>query len=183
MESVPQEISRVVRTSAGLCAVWQPEAFKSMEDDFELWEDWATENHEIEKSISRGIFVPLNVGGDGVFQVTVRVGSPELDLTESERRYRLVESEPYLFTSLGSFAVGGIEDICDVDRVAENRFPLAEGRYSVVVNLIDWKADPNSIGSDGRPLPSALPDFLVLVRPEVSSAGNFRTKVETFVRN
>jgi hypothetical protein len=174
-------VTRVVRTSAGLCSMWQPDSFRPLEDDFELWEDWATEDCEIEKSISRGTFVPLNVGGDGVFKVTVRVGGSELDLAEPERRYRLVESEPYLFISSGSFSVGGIEDICDVDRAAENTCELAAGRYSVVVNLLDWKA--GSVGSDGRPLPSALPDFLVLVRPEGPAMSEYRTAVDTFARS
>ena len=47
-------VTRVVRTSAGLCAMWQPESFRSLEDDFELWEDWATEDREIESRSAEG---------------------------------------------------------------------------------------------------------------------------------
>lgn len=78
--------------------------------------------------------------------------------------------------------MGGIEDICDVDHAAENTFELAAGRYLVLVNLLDWKADPDSVGSDGRPLPSGLPDFLVLIRPEEPATSEYRTAVETFER-
>jgi hypothetical protein len=37
-----REISCVVRTNAGMCAIWQPESFDF--EEFEDWEDWATEN-------------------------------------------------------------------------------------------------------------------------------------------
>jgi hypothetical protein len=83
-----------------------------------------------------------------------------------------------------SAGIKGIEDICDVDHAAENTFELAAGRYSILVSLLDWKADPDSVGSDGRPLPTGLPDFLVLVlvRPEAPVMSECRTAVETFAR-
>jgi hypothetical protein len=169
------EISRTVRTNAGMCGLWQPESFEF--DDFEDWEDWATEDENIAASVVSGHFVPINVGGDGVFQIVVRWG-PDTGLGSTEQQYLLVASDPYLLVSEGRFALGGLEDVGDAELVSSNSAPLAAGRYSVTVNLIDWKADPASVDSSGKPTKNALPDFVVVIGP--ASNVSFRTKVQTF---
>lgn len=172
-----REISRVVRTNAGMCALWQPESFNF--EEFEDWEDWATENWNIAGSIASGLVVPVNVGGDGVFQVAVR-WDDSAGLTEAEQRCLLVSSDPYLLISVGWFVLGGLEDVGDAEFASANRAPLAEGRYSVTVHLIDWKVDPTSVDAFGNPAENALPDFVVVIG--AAAVGPFRTKVQTFDR-
>jgi hypothetical protein len=89
-----REISRVVRTNAGMCAVCQSDSFHFQE--FEGWEDWATENASLAASVREGVFVPVNVGGDGVFHVVVRWGDGA-ERAEAERRYVPASSDPYAF--------------------------------------------------------------------------------------
>ena len=169
------EILRVVRTSAGMCALWQPEAFDFVQ--FEDWENWATEDRNIVESISSGLIVPINVGGDGVFQISVRWGRGA-GLTAPERLCLLGSSEPYLLVSDGWFALGGLEDVGDAEFASANKNALAVGRYSVTVHLIDWEMDPASVDSSGRPTENALPDFVVVIGTAIDGA--FRTRVRTF---
>ncbi|MEV0971032.1 hypothetical protein [Microtetraspora glauca] len=172
-----REISRLVRTNAGMCALWRPESFEF--EEFEEWEDWATDNRNLVDSMISGDFVPINVGGDGVFQVSVRWGE-NVRLAEDEHRCLLVSSDPYLLLSEGWFVVGGLEDVGDVAFSSANRVYLPRGRYAVRVHLIDWKIDPASVDAGGQPTQAALPDFVILIASE--SGGPYRTKVQTFER-
>lgn len=69
-------------------------------------------------------------------------------------------------TSPGVVYLGGLEESGDLPGRETNRIELPTGRYSVVVHLVDWKADPGSVGEDGRPREGALPDFVVEVHVE-----------------
>jgi hypothetical protein len=171
------EVARVVRTNAGMCAVWQPEAFHF--DEFVEWEDWATENQRLLESITEGTFIPVNVGGDGVFGVVVRWNASAA-LTAREEEYLVVSSEPYLFECRGSFAMGGLEEVGNDSLASSSPIPLASGRYAVTVFLIDWKADSRSVDALGKPTDTALPDLVVLFNKEAT--GPFRTRLETFDR-
>jgi hypothetical protein len=168
-------VSRVVRTNAGMCGIWRPESFDF--DDFEDWEDWATEDRNIAASVASGLFVPINVGGDGVFQIAVRWGQ-DTGLTASERQCLLAASDPYLLVSDGRLVLGGLEDVGDVQLAESNGILVDPGRYAVTVNLIDWKADPPSVDASGKPTENALPDFVVII--ESASDGPYRTAVKTF---
>jgi hypothetical protein len=169
------DISRIVRTNAGICALWRPESFDF--EEFEDWEDWATEDRNLIASAASGLFVPINVGGDGVFQIVVRWGR-DAGLTALEQRCLLVVSEPYLVVSQGRLVLGGLEDVGDAEFASSNSIEIAAGRYAVSVNLIDWKADPASVDASGKPTENALPDFVVVV--ESASGGPYRTAVKTF---
>jgi hypothetical protein len=170
----------VLKTDVGMCGLWRPEAFVFRDADD--WEDWAAENSRIEESIRAGAFVPLNVGGDGAFQVCLRYGTTSPTLTDEERQYVIVASQPYLLLSNGAIVMGGIEDVGEKGIPEGRRIALAPGRYSVVVHLIDWKAAPNAIGPDGRPSASALPDFVVLAAEESTGSARYRQSVDTFER-
>ncbi|MFD0070923.1 hypothetical protein ACFVIY_00520 [Streptomyces sp. NPDC127166] len=50
----------------------------------------------------------------------------------------------------------------------------------MVVHLIDWQAEAGSQDEEGRPVPGALPDFVVLINPVQPGQGAFRTAVHTF---
>jgi hypothetical protein len=158
-----------------MCALWQPESFWFAE--FEDWEDWATEDPNLIDAITRGVFVPVNIGADGAYQIDVR-WTEDASLTGRERNCLVVSSEPYLLISQGWFALGGLEDVGDAEATAASRMPLPAGRYDVTVHLIDWKLEPDSVGPDGRPSASALSDFVVLVAP--AGDGPHRTELLSF---
>jgi hypothetical protein len=173
-----ESVSDVARTDAGMCALWRRQAFLSFVE-FEDWEDWATETSNIEQSIESGDLVPLNVGGDGAFQVCVRFG-PAPTLTPEEELLSIGASEPYLLVSDGLIVMGGLEEVGADGIPAHRLIDLEPGRYSAVVHLIDWKAAPGATGPDGRPSPDALPDFVVLLSSERNRARAYRRSVMTF---
>lgn len=49
------------------------------------------------------------------------------------------------------------------------------GRYAVRVTLVAWDDEPGARDSDGNPVPTALPDFVVQIRSET-----YRTEAATF---
>jgi hypothetical protein len=168
--------SYVASTDAGMCGLWRPEHFADV-SSVGAWEDSVSDPAALEGHIRVGAFVPLNVGGDGAFQVTVRAG----ERTAREERYTLVSSEPYLLVSSGLLAVGGLEQVGTYGGGAEE-IPFPSGRYVARVHLLDWKSEPGSMADDGTPTESALPDFVVEIHPEAKQASAYRTSVETFER-
>ncbi|MGW7380052.1 hypothetical protein [Streptomyces sp. NPDC054794] len=181
MNSTPRQISRTVRTDAGLCALWQTEYFTETGDPDD-WDDWASDDELLVQAISAGALVPIGVGADGVFEVLIRWNLSGPGLTQRERRCLLISSESYFLASRGVVYVGGLEEAGDLPGRDANRIELPEGRHVAVVHLIDWKAEPESVGKDGRPLADALPDFVVEIRPEGESGKTYRTKSATFDR-
>jgi len=181
MNATARQISRTVRTDAGLCALWQTEYF-SETDDPDDWDDWASDDGLLVGAISAGALVPIGVGSDGVFEVLIRWNFSGSGLTERERPHVLVSSDPYLIVSRGAVYLGGLEEAGDLPGRDANRIDLPDGRYSAVVHLIDWKAEPDSIGGDGRPREGALPDFVVEISPDEEGRKVYRTKSATFDR-
>jgi hypothetical protein len=170
-----------VGTSAGLCGLWQPEAFSQV-TDLDTWEDEVAEDSALVRQIRAGGFVPINVGGSGAFQVALRGRSAETTLSDRQTRYRLVSSEPYLLVSHGDLELGGLESVGSYSGAPKVHIPLAEGSYSVVVHLLDWKAEPGSTDADGKPAADALPDFVVEISYALPAGSAYRSKVETFER-
>lgn len=176
------EFAGVMATDAGLGALWAPDSFASIVD-YDTWESELLEDEDIARHISDGALVPVNIGGDGAFQVVTRVGesSTHAELTDRERTYVVVASEPYLLITTGNAVVSGIEHVA-----AESndglRVPLPAGRWSVTISLIDWEAEPGQVDDGGQPAPTALPDFAILINPEGQADREYRTKVETFER-
>ncbi len=175
------EAAATVATDAGMLVLWDPKRFEAVVD-YDTWEAELLEDEDVVLHIQAGALVPLNVGGDGAFGVVVRSGTADAParLTERETAHQLVASQPYLFVSRGRALVGGIEDISadGADDVIE--CPVPEGRHAVIVHLIDWQAEPGSQDEDGRPVPGALPDFVVLINPARPSQDAYRTDVQTF---
>ncbi|MFF5974027.1 hypothetical protein ACFY7C_21115 [Streptomyces sp. NPDC012769] len=164
-----------------MLVLWDPQSFEDVVD-YDTWEEELLEDEDIVRHIQAGSLVALNVGGDGAFAVLVRSGTVAAPaaLTEREAAHQLVASRPYLFVSRGRALVGGIEHVSpDVSEgVIEHRMP--DGRYAVVVHLIDWQAEAGSQDTAGRPVPGALPDFVVLINPAQPGQRAFRTAVNTF---
>ncbi|GAA0285008.1 hypothetical protein ACKI1I_00310 [Streptomyces turgidiscabies] len=161
--------------------MWQTEYFTENGEPDD-WDDWASDDELLVQAISAGALLPIGVGADGVFEVLIRWNFSGSGLTERERRYILVSSESYLLTSPGVLYIGGLEEAGDLPGRDANRIDLPGGRYSATVHLIDWKAETESVGKDGRPLEGALPDFVVEIRAEEGGGKVYRIKSATFDR-
>jgi hypothetical protein len=168
------EVAQVVTTDAGMAALWQPEHFAQV-TGLSVWEREVAEPAALRGHIAAGALVPLNVGGDGTFQIVVRRGG---GLTDRERRYVLVSSPPYQLVSRGAVALGGLQDVGGPGF----EVPLDAGRYPVVVHLVDWGAEPGARNPDGTPAAHALADFVVEVQEPAGAEPAFRTSEETFER-
>lgn len=174
-------VSRAVATDAGLFGIWRTSAFAHV-SELDQWEDEVADDSALSRQIADGAFVPINIGGDGAFQVAVRgVDSPG-HLSERERNYLIASSEPYLLMSDGELELGGIEGVGNYTGVETVEISLDSGRYAAVVHLLDWQAEPGSRGSDGKPSPNSLPDFIVEIYVDTREHLEYRVEIETFER-
>jgi hypothetical protein len=159
-----------------MCGLWQPEGFADVLGIGD-WEDRVADSEALGRRITDGLFVPLNVGGDGGWQVDLRSDG----LSSRKERHLLVSSDPYLLVSEGVVELGGLEQVGRYSGGAV-RIPLRPGRYRVCVNLIEWDAEPGSTRADGSPTSEALPDFVVIAEPESHRTAGYRVHLETFDR-
>jgi hypothetical protein len=176
------EVTGVMATDAGMFGLWAPAAFGGIVD-YDTWESELLDDEDLVRHIVGGAFVPVNIGADGAFQVVVRIGSASAParLTERERQYVLVSSEPYLFFTSGDAMISGIEHVA-AEANHGLRVPVQAGRWTVTISLIDWGAEPGQRDNAGRPVLTALPDFTLLINPEDGAARNYRSNVQTFDR-
>lgn len=164
-----------------MSGLWDPSAFADVQD-YKSWEARLLEDKDIVRHIEAGSFVPINVGSDGAFEIEVRVGTgarPAV-LSDRERKYLTVASEPYRFRSTGSLRVSGIEYVGRPPSREVGVLSLAAGEYVVTLHLIAWDKEPGMKDADGKPTSGALPDFVALVNPRSHDASTFRTSVRTF---
>lgn len=175
------DVSHAVATNAGLFGIWRASAFDHV-NELDEWEGEVSEDSALERQISVGAFVPINIGGNGAFQIAMRGVESPGRLSERERSYLLISSEPYLLISGGMLELGGLESVGNYAGGEKVEIPLDSGRYSVVVHLVDWQAEPGGRGPDGNPSAGALPDFIVEIFADVHDEPKYRTKVETFER-
>ena len=176
------EVSGVMATDAGMGAVWVPGSFDGIVD-YDTWESELLQDGDIAQHITRGALVPVNIGGDGAFQVVARTGdsSAPAQLSDRARKFVAVTSEPYLLITNGDAVISGIEHVA-AEPNDGMRVPLPAGRWSVTIYLIDWEAEPGQADDAGRPAPTALPDFTILINPEDQADREYRTQVQTFER-
>ena len=141
------------------------------------------EDTDIARHIQQGAFVPLNIHADGSFQCAIRVGTAATpaSLSERERRYLTVSSEPFLFRSRDRIAISGLEHIGRSPGEAASFISLASGDWAVTIHLVDWTEEPGAKTPDGKPTATALADFVVLLNPAAADT-HFRTKVDTYER-
>lgn len=180
MASEGWELTRALRTDAGMFCLWQPEYFAGVTDQ-DSWEDWLSEDVAISRHVAAGAFVPVNLGVDGAFQFMVRGGGGDLPMTTREMQYLAVSSDPYLLIARGPVVLSGLEAVGAGSNPERLPIPLNPGRYAVTIRILDWSAEPGAMDSDGEPGPNALPDFMVEIRPDVGVA-EFRSDIETFER-
>lgn len=172
-----REFTHPVGTDAGLCALWQPEHFEHV-TDLDSFHAELIEDQDIERHIADGAFVPINIGSDGGWGMTVRVGA---GLNDREAQFLVVSSEPYRIISRGTLGLGGLENIGSYGGGAIV-LPIDVGTYSAIVHLIDWESEPGSRTEDGAISTHALPDFVVELHEEAATRSAYRKTVETFER-
>lgn len=184
------EADAVLTTDAGSWLLWQPEAFAHVHD----YDGWATELEEdtdILRHVRSGVAVPISIDSDGAFAFRVRVARARsrlrrptaADLTERERRYLTVSSEPYLLLSLGRVVISGIEHVGPFDSDRHLSVDVPEGRWVATAHLIEWDAEPGAKDHAGGPAPGALPDFVLLLNPEDDLMPPYRQSLATFDRD
>jgi hypothetical protein len=173
-------LRRVFGTDSGMVALWEPRHFDSI-TSYESWERELLEDMDISRHIHQGTFVPLNVHADGAYDCAIRIGdiNASATLSERERQYLLVSSEPYLFRSTGSLAISGLEHIGRSPGDAASLVSIPSGNWAATVHLIDWAQEPGAKSPNGKPTSTALPDFVVFLNPPAADT-RYRTKVDTF---
>lgn len=169
----------VYPTDCGMHCVWDQAAFAAV-TDYDSWSRELLNDSDIERHITAGRLVPLNIGSDGAMEVEVRVGTREspAELTAREANYLIARSEPYKLHATGSTGVSGIEQVVVPLEANVGTVPLAAGEYAVTVHLIAWDEEPGMQTEDG-PATDALPDYLVLVNPAAPGT-RYRTALLTF---
>jgi hypothetical protein len=176
------DATETVGTSAGMFALWRVSRFAGI-TDLDEWEDEVADEESLARVIAESALVPVNIGGDGAYQFAVRGVEALGDLTEREARFLVVSSQRYLLISDGLVALAGIEAIGEYGGAERLEIPLAPGRYAVQVHLIDWKAEPGAVGTDGKPTKDSLGDFVIeICRESPEGDGDYRSSVETFTR-
>lgn len=181
---LPDDQSITVATDAGMHALWSPELFPGI-NDYNSWEAELLEDEDIERHIRAGALVPINIGSDGAFAFTVRIGAAAkpAELTDREARYRVVSSQAYRLQCRDRACLSGIEHIeAAPSEGRTHALALTVGQYDVTVHLLDWKAEPDAKTTDGAPVDGALPDFVVLINPPTQDQITYRTSVWTFDR-
>jgi hypothetical protein len=161
--------------------LWAPTPFANVHD-YDTWDSELGEDAGIQRHVVAGNLVPINIGSDGAFAFVVRVGAAgePARLSERETQHLTVSSEPYLLTTHGQAVLSGIEHVADqAGERWTKTVPLAPGRHSVTLHLIDWQAEPDATNPDGTPADHALPDFVILINP-ADPATLYRTNITTF---
>ena len=57
---------------------------------------------------------------------------------------------------------------------------LQEGCYSVKIYLLAWDEEPGAYLENGEISPDALSDFVIIIKSDVDSEREYRTKINTF---
>jgi hypothetical protein len=162
-------------------ALWEKSAFHDV-TDYETWESRLLEDSDIENEIAAGRLVPINIHGDSVSEIEVRVGTQaaQASLSERESRHITVSTPaPYFLHAKTTLYFGGIEHVAADPPPETGSLAIEPGDYQVQVHLIDWQQEPDMVNPDGSPKLGALPDFIVVLNP-VGNQRPSRVSVNTF---
>ena len=174
------EYSCDAATDAGMWALWDPNHFAQI-IDYDSWEDMLLEDDDIRQHVKEGKFVPIYIRSDGCFGFCIRIAERGgASLTCREQSFLVVSSENYLFVSEGEIYFSGIEHVGMPIDDGVVRISLPAGRYEATIHMLDWKAEAGSQSEDGRPTANALPDFLIIIKPEKMFRAPYRMEVLTF---
>jgi hypothetical protein len=191
------EATTFLSTAVGMHALWQPEIFQYDSGGRQRPEP---DEHELLRHISQGTLVPINLGLNGGWQFVVRCSTGDLParLTERERAYLYLRSEPYRIICRSHLLLTGLEQVIPQatretppDPAVALRLDLPPGEYSVTVHVIDVAADPAAVDANGEVTADAPPDFVILVsRPALLHSGGipasadhrllYRQQLQTF---
>lgn len=163
-------------TDSGMLCVWDAQPFAGI-TEYDSWEKELCEDVDILRHVESGHLVPLYLG-DGAFAVEVRLANQN-SMSDREREYLLVSSQPYFLRSSGRVFVSGLEHISSEPR-SFLEVMLPPGDYTVNAQLIDWTEEPGSKDRDGKPSPHALPDIIVFIESAKNGVTDYRKVLETF---
>ena len=169
------------RTDSGMFGVWDSKHFSDI-NGYDDWEEEFLEDVDIQRHITAGHFVPINIHSDGAFEFEVRVGTTESpsELSSREKQYLTVSSRAYLFRSTGELNISGIEFVEATPGSNVGKLQIPSGDHTVTVHLIAWDEEPGARDAQGNPTAQALPDFVILLNQSDSTAQSYRTEVQTF---
>jgi len=171
-------------TDAGMLALWSPRPFADIVD-YDSWERQLCADDDILRHVRDGHFVPVNIGRDGAFDVTVRTATDgDATPTEREARHLWQSSAPYLLVSEGEVCLSGLEHIgADLEYEGVTRIPLGAGRYKVVIHIFDDEAEAAALDDSADPTPDVLSGFFVFISPEKTPAPTYRVRLKTITED
>ncbi|BAV10189.1 hypothetical protein SAMN05421788_104441 [Filimonas lacunae] len=170
-----KEYKQVLDTHAGMWALWNP----AIRKDVQIDKKNAPAQLALTQWIKQQLLVPVNIENSGSLEFWVRVGR-EAKLTDRERRYVVVSSAHYGIVSDGRLCLSGIEYVRDrIDAGHVCIIDTNHARHVVTLFIIDWKAEPGMLNSDGVPSRLALPDFIVLIS-QAQAEKKYRLSLNTF---
>ncbi|MEM7315995.1 MAG: hypothetical protein AAF497_22900 [Planctomycetota bacterium] len=170
-------VKGTVSTDAGSMFLWDVESFRNV-SDYDSWSKELEDEKDIQRHIEAGRIVPISWGGDSVAEVVARLGTPS-SMSDREKEYVLVASQPYRFETSGSACISGIEMISGSPTDDILAFELQPHSYTVWLHMIAWMDEPGAENPDGSPSASALPDFIVCIeapQPDLT----YRTELQPY---
>jgi len=176
----PKTPENVFTTNSGMLGLWDYSTYQHIVD-YDTWESEFAEDKDIIRNIKSATYVPINIQSDGVFCVDVKL-QEDAELSDRERSYLTVSSQPYLLKTKGKVALSGMETVGKEPENNVRIFEVDPGEYEVIIHLIAWDEEPGAKGSDGTPTKDALPDFVVCISSKDNTHQTFRQEVETFRR-
>jgi hypothetical protein len=159
--AMPTTWRGTAHSDAGGIALWSRDAFSGLAADD--WDHELCEDADVERHIEAAELVPVFLGFDGAFAVELRTESA---LQDRELRYLVARGRGLyrLEVGQGGAWISGLEHVSPKPR-AGFAADLAAGSWSIELAMICWEDEPGSKDADGRPVESALPDFVLLARP------------------
>ncbi len=152
-------VRKTVSTNAGSIFVWDRNSFENI-TDYGTWAEQLEDEPNIRAHIEAGRIVPVSWGADCACEVVARLGAPAR-MTDREKEYVLVPSQPYRFQTTGKVGISGIEMISGQPDDQVLTFEIPPGAYAIYLNMIAWMDEPGAENTDGSPADNALPDFIV----------------------
>ena len=152
-------VRKTISTDAGSMFLWDQDSFSNVAD-YLTWSKELEDETNIRRHIEAGRIVPVSWGADQASEVVARLGAPSR-MSDREKEYLLVPSQPYRFQTSGKVCISGIEMISGVPGDDVMSFEVDPGAFAVYVNMIAWMDEPGAENADGSPAPTALPDFIV----------------------
>ena len=134
---------------------------------------WESYHFACQPEFEAGRLIAVGTGGDGTYAFRITDGP----LTEREKewlasswtfRYVVRHGRVYLD---GGYALPSEDYIDDSEDHPQQWFSLANGKYQVTVNAIDWSSEPGSVDANRRATERALPGYVIQFSPVENLSG------------